>query len=410
MDVGFLCRSVGTRTLMASALAVSCTFYTDCPCANQAAAGHTGQGATAGQSGVAGAGGSTGQVGGAAGTLSVSGMTGFAGEGGNGGQPEPAVWISATGNLTHKSAACGSVSGNINHVSAKPDENLLIASVYMDGLWASRDGGATWKELGTSSQSALINNVVTQLTFDPQHSETYWETGMYGGPGLYRTDDNGDTFVVLGTTTHNEYLSIDFSDSKRRLMLVGGHEQKQTLYRSEDSGANWDQIGATIPDSCTASSYPIIIDSNHYVLGCVDSVLGSDDAGQTWTVLSSYGGGPSPLITSSGVIYFSSLGNAGLIRSEDNGQTWERAVGGGILKTATPIELPDGSIAALGINTGGIMRSTDGGMTWTTVTADLTFSPSGLVYSQQEAAFYVWQSTCDPTIPDDAIMRFPYSL
>jgi photosystem II stability/assembly factor-like uncharacterized protein len=395
--------TVRTRALsfgcsLIGAVTFGCSFYADCPCANQPPGGNNqagmGTGAVGGGTGSGGT--SSGGTGGTSGTIGDAGTDGGAGENGAG---ATGAWSRATGNLADRSAACG----NVTFLSVKPDENLLIAAVIQDGLWGSRDGGASWEPLGVGKTTTLINNIVQDLQYDPDDADTFWEVGIYG-PGVFKTTDGGENFSGLGDIQHNDYLSIDFDDPDRQLMLAGTHEQGKVLYRSEDGGENWDDIGAVLPETCRWSSYPVIVDRDTYLLGCWTGILRTTDAGESWEPVSSFGGASVPLITSTGSIYWTIENSSGLVRSDDGGLNWERVVGGGVVSAARPIELPDGSIAT----TSGarIVRSTDQGMTWKPVTPDLPFTPTGVVYSEPEGAFFAWQSTCEMQIPENAVMRF----
>lgn len=384
----------------------ACSFYTDCPCANQPKP-TTGGGA--GMAGTAGAGtggqstGGTGTGGTSAGGTGGETTGGAAGMSGEGNMPMPGVWVNATGNLTGRNSA----NGGVNFLSPKPDEDMLVAGVYQDGLWASTDGGKSWSALGEGSKSVLIANIPSTLVYDPDHPKTFWEVGIYG-PGMYRTDDNGQNFLSVGSLNHNDYASFDWSDPKRQFILAGSHETAGTLYRSTDGGDNWEQIGDTIPDTCKWSSFPIVLDQSNYLLGCWNGVLATSDAGKTWNTLISYGGACVPLITADGTIYFTIASNGGLIGSSDQGQTWTRLVGGGVISSAHPVELPDGSLASTNM-TNEVVRSKDGGMTWSPITPALAFAPAGLVYSKARSAFYVWHTTMDATIPDNSIQRYDWS-
>jgi photosystem II stability/assembly factor-like uncharacterized protein len=383
-------------TALMGALALSCSFYTDCPCANQPAkpVDPTGAGGSAGAGASGGA--TTGGLGGSG--------TGDAGEGGAGGTMiDPGVWIPASGDLAGKSTACG----NVTFMSAKPDGSLLIAAIAEDGLWGSRDGGESWDALGSGSRSALVSNITTSIVYDPKASDTFWEVGIYG-PGVFRTDDDGENFSPLGTIIHNDYLAVDFTDPKRQLLLAGGHEQAQVLHRSLDGGENWEDVGAAIPEECKWSSFPLILDANTFLLGCWNGILRSSDGGESWDILASYGGANVPLVTSSGLMFWNIDVADGLVRSSDGGETWERVVGGGVISNVTPIELPDGSLATTGSNM--VLRSTDDGESWEALTPAAPFTPRGVVYSREEQAFFVWQSTCEPEIPENAILRFDYAI
>lgn len=101
-----------------------------------------------------------------------------------------------------------------------------------------------------------------------------------------------------------------------------------------------------------------------------------------------------------------------MIVSTDQGQSWQQTVGQGVLVTGGPVALPDGRIAALGSQA--IMISSDCGGSWSAATTSLPYSPTGVVYSPYEKAFFVWHFDCtgqnnpgDP-VPTDAIMRYDF--
>ena len=44
----------------------------------------------------------------------------------------------------------------------------------------------------------MITNRPSAIVYDPEHADTFWEAGIYNGGGVYKTEDNGKTFVQLG--------------------------------------------------------------------------------------------------------------------------------------------------------------------------------------------------------------------
>jgi len=247
------------------------------------------------------------------------------------------------------------------------------------------------------------------------NSTRYWESGIYG-LGLYETADDGMTFVNLGSLSHIDSVSIDFSDTDRKTFLAGGHEQAQTLYRSIDGGMTWTNIGAGLPlnTNCTR---PLFVDSQTYLVGCggygggPTGIYRTTDGGTTWTRVTASGGESIPLRGPDKSIYWES--SSGLTRSTDNGQTWVDVAPAGTIK-GQPILLPDGRLAALGQRY--VMVSSDQGVTWRAATSALPFRATdnvgGVVYSSQEKAFYAWYNTCGFSgpllVPTDSIMRFDF--
>jgi photosystem II stability/assembly factor-like uncharacterized protein len=308
--------------------------------------------------------------------------------------------------------------GNLSKLSAKPDEDMLIAGIALNGLWASRDGGQSWQALGTGAGSAMISNRTTGILYDPQDHQRFWESGIYGnGGGVYETKDDGATFTQLGTMGRCDEVSIDFMDPARMMILAGGHEMPQTLVRSTDGGMTWpDNIGANLPmnGNCTL---PLVVAAQTYLAGCtgysgnVKGIYRSTDGGASWAQVSAAGGGSEPLVASDGTIYWASP-DGGFARSSDMGQTWDDVPGAAVITRSHPIELPDKRIAALGMQY--VLISADGGATWKPGSAALPYGDAGGVYySVQRKAFFVWHNTCPQNVamvpvPPDAVMRFDF--
>ena len=325
-------------------------------------------------------------------------------------------WISATGNL----AGLGSECGNLSNLSSKPDEDMLIAGVAQQGLWASKDGGGTWTRLGAAAGSSPITNRTSEIVYDPDHPQTFWESGIYNANGVYETTDDGTTHLALGNVTHNDSVSVDFTDPQRQTLLAGTHEQSGHLFLSTNAGAAWTDIGSKLPAGTGFSSQALVIDAKTFLLGAYTysnsgaglGVFRSTDTGQSWMQVFSTAVQGHPLVMSDGTIYWSVGGNGGMVKSVDEGKTWQETVGSGVLVTGSPVALPDGRIAALGSSA--VMVSSDCGTSWYTATTALPYAPTGVVYSPYQKAFYVWHFDCtgknnpDDPVPQDAIMRFDF--
>jgi photosystem II stability/assembly factor-like uncharacterized protein len=327
-------------------------------------------------------------------------------------------WANITNNLAGIMSGCGSLA----LMSVKPDEDLLIASVFGVGLYASSDGGSSWHELGTDMTSTMITSGLTWIEYDPQNHSQFWECGSHGS-GPCATSDNGSSFTELSVMiSNNDMISVDFSDPDRKTLLVGSHEQAQALYRSTDKGVTWTNIGATLPAKsfCTL---PLLMDPQTYLVGCngvnaggPSGVYRTTDGGANWSSVSTGGGGVPPLRASDGSIYWPSPAGQGMVRSTDKGVTWTTIVGPDVISLSNyaPAELPDGRIAVLGKDY--VLLSSDKGATWIPVSSELPMTNGedlhGLVYSPFRKAFYVWHNLCSFTgqidVLPDAVMKYDF--
>src|ERR1043166_9062735 len=164
--------------------------------------------------------------------------------------PVPAQWVNVTANLADIPSECG----NLCLLSVVPGQDTIIAGVAKRGLWQTTDGGATWMPLGQGNGSDAIVNRPSWIEYDPTNANIFWESCIYNSSGVYHTTNGGQTFQHLGSAKHNDSLSVDFSDPKRRTLLAGGHEQSRTVWKSGDGGQTWTNIGSTLPEGTKFSS------------------------------------------------------------------------------------------------------------------------------------------------------------
>ena len=341
--------------------------------------------------------------GGDAGTLDDGGT--IVDDGSNGSPDLPAgEWVNVTGGLAGKPSGCG----NLDTVFLKPKSFELIAGILSQGLWSS-PAGKTWKALGTGAGSATVTNGPLTIVFDPTDPNRFWEAGIYGVTGgLYTTTDGGTTFTALNQT-YSDSIAVDFTDPKRLRMLAGLHELQQAVFKSTDGGATWANVGATLPKDrfCTVV---LTLDATNYLVGCSGAKTGifrTSDGAKKWLQVSDGGGALRPLVASDGSIYWSSAANGQLVRSTDAGQTWSEVMPANVLTTASPIELPDGRIAALSREY--LVVSANHGLTWDYASAKLPYLGSaGVVYSPTEKAFFIWRNDCGNAVLEDAVMRFDF--
>lgn len=386
-----------------------CTFYTACPAPGQTDTPGTGGAAgssTGGGGGATSNGGTTGEAG--AGNGDTGGSAGTGGSSISFGGADPSgEWLNETFNLAGLVSECG----NLSFMSAKPDEDLVIVGVAQRGLFKKTVDASAWSPLGQGKGSAVIRNRMSGIVYDPEHPRVFWESGLYNLGGVYRTDDGGDTFVEL-PITHSDGVSIDFSDPDRQTLLATGHEQDKVLNKSTDGGESWTSIGERLPSEAHTCPHPLVFDADTYLLGCgtygggKGGLYRTVDGGDSWDKVEDIASGAAPLRATDGTLYWASEGDVGLLRSDDDGQTWEGPFGGGQLYPVTPVELPDHRLATLGAER--VLVSSDRGETWTPVSAPLPYVPVGFVYAVVRKAFYVWRWTCTDEVPDDGIMAYDF--
>src|SRR5258708_7863758 len=131
--------------------------------------------------------------------------------------PSPGNWVNVTSNLAGMTSQCG----NMTYVSAKPNEDLMIAGIALRGLWGSTDGGTSWHQLGSGGGSATITNRPGSIIYDPVRPKVFWESGIYNSSGVYRTDNDGSVFQALGSISHTDTVRVDFTDLNRQSPLAG---------------------------------------------------------------------------------------------------------------------------------------------------------------------------------------------
>lgn len=314
----------------------------------------------------------------------------------------PPQWVNVTGNLANLASECG----NLTMLSARPCTDEIIAGVALAGLFMTNDGGASWNPLGTGAGSAVITNRPSSIVYDPEHPEVFWESGIYNGGGVYRTDDGGLTFVQLGDFGHNDLVSVDFSDPERKTLLAGSHEQTQRLMHSSDGGQTWTDLGPNLPADSNFSSAPLVIDASTFLVGAcgyADGTCGvfrSTDTGVTWENTSpDLAVVARPLWAADDAIYWSTIYDSGIARSDDHGQSWTKVAEG--IVSGHPVGLADGRI--MDVTADHVVVSADRGVTWTPVGEPLPFKPAGVTFSAATKTVYVWQWDCGGIVLPNAI-------
>jgi photosystem II stability/assembly factor-like uncharacterized protein len=285
-----------------------------------------------------------------------------------------------------------------------PDSEAVIAGVAARGLWVNTTG-TTWARLTDTVGSDRIENRPSSIVYDPANPAIFYESGIYNGPGVYRTTDGGKTFVKLGDVAHNDSVSVDFADPERRTLLAGGHEQGQMLFRSIDGGKTWTNVGLNLPPGSGATTQAFVIDAMTFLVnGLTDSPLGgiyrSTDGGDSWRRVSTHASSASPFRSANGTLYWAGPGR--LLRSTDLGATWSVIPIEG-LKAIRPLELTAGTLVAVGQST--LLRSSDGGATWEPLGDPLPYPPDGLAYSVKRKSIFIWRGECKEHVAATAVMK-----
>lgn len=262
-----------------------------------------------------------------------------------------------------------------------------------DGIYRSRDDGATWTHLGLrdAQQTAAI-------AVDPRDPRRLFvaAAGHPYGPnperGIYRSVDGGDTFTqVLFKDADTGGADVVIDPRDPRVVYAALWESREGpwengkwhghgagLYRSSDGGTTWTPLARGLPADLIQAHLAIAPSRPTRVFATLGTKAGtsiarSDDGGASWTTIttdprpaSRIGGGDLPVIrvdpTDADVVYVASTVSW---KSVDGGKTWDalRGAPGGDDYQNIWIHPTNPKLVILGSDQGAVI-TVNGGASW----------------------------------------------
>lgn len=275
--------------------------------------------------------------------------------------PTPSLLSDSTfAGLKFRSIGPAFKSGRIADIAINPeDDNQWYVAVGSGGVWKTKNAGTTWTPIFDQQPTYSIGCV----TIDPNNPHTIWVgTGenvggrhVGYGDGVYRSRDGGASWENMGLKTsehiskiiiHPKNSDIIWVASQGPLWSKGG---ERGLYKSIDGGKNWKQvlgdnqwIGVTdmVVDPRNADWMYAATWQRHRTVaaymggGPGSGIHRSTDGGETWEQLSK--GLPTSDMAKIGLaispqnpdIVYAAIEldrrKGGVYRSSDRGSSWEK--------------------------------------------------------------------------------------
>ena len=239
----------------------------------------------------------------------------------------------------------------------------VYAGDAQGSVFASADGGMSWKQQSGLPPGAAIN----ALVFDDSGKKLYAASDA----GVYASTNGAKSWTRVTALPQDTYTSLAF-DLKKPQSIYVGSEQHGVL-ASPDGGATWTAANNGLPAGLTIHGLAFDSDAHQLWAATGMGVFRSSDGGASWLALNS---GLPAGITVYAVLPAASVGgaqglvyagtNKGFYLSKDNAAHWQtsqfqltRISINGILvdyHTPTTVYIATGTV--------GILRSLDGGENW----------------------------------------------
>ena len=192
------------------------------------------------------------------------------------------------------------------------DPDRLALGISAVGVWLTEDGGRTWRHgneglvpryMPEDARAGTMDLCVHDLQRAPKRPERMF---MQFHGGVYRSDDAGQTWIDIGAGLPSDFgfpLTVDPADPDSAYVIpLTGAEDRVTpagrprVYETRDAGASWAERGDGLPDE---HAYLTILRQAFdragegpglelYVGATSGHVFGSGDAGATWSTVANH--------------------------------------------------------------------------------------------------------------------------
>jgi len=276
------------------------------------------------------------------------------------------------------------------------------------GIFKSADGGLTWERKAqlilpadTKVKTDLSNVNFLSFAVNPEDDKI-----IYAGSaanGLYRSKDSGENWESHNGTGLNSnsavyYIAIDRKNIKNMYLAGVSDYGKGRILKSEDQGAAWQEVYITLTAGELVNR--IEIDSYDtrilYITTTKGQIFQSANYGRSWTTVNRLTAVVNNFVISpkdTRILYATSA-TEGLFKSVNKGADWQSLKDN--LAKVKDYNNAINVIAADPVNSNiiyigflnGMLKSIDGGITWSTVniiTPSAVLPMNSLVISQKDS-------------------------
>ena len=197
--------------------------------------------------------------------------------------------------------------GQIGAVEIHPDDpnNILVAAIGQPfkknnerGLYHSKDGGKSWKNILFLSDSIGIvdveyapdnPNIIYAASWRAERKPWTIISGSTNG-GAYKSVDGGDTWEKINVGIEAEYvgkidIAVSRSNPDRLFLMVEASDGKGGLYKSENRGDTFEHMNGR-EELVNRPFYYLNVESNplnsDILYSSANRFMISKDAGATW--------------------------------------------------------------------------------------------------------------------------------
>jgi hypothetical protein len=169
----------------------------------------------------------------------------------------------ANGGTSWTAIKAGGPAGALNIRGVAPRGNVLVvaandADSSSDvGVWRSDDTGGTWKQVSGAAGTGLPAGPVSALAFDPtDNGRLFCNAGSGASASLYRSNDTGANWARVGNAATDARIAaaanLKIAVGPGHVIYVavvdGASGQLSEVFRSPDGGASWATMGVpTLP-------------------------------------------------------------------------------------------------------------------------------------------------------------------
>ncbi len=287
-------------------------------------------------------------------------------------------------------------------ISALALDPNQVQTLYCGGrlgkVYRTLNGGRTWQVRATLGSGSHIR----QLLVNPHTSAEIWAAVDLPvddsvGLGVFKSTDGGASWTgtVLDTGYDASTMLLAINPASTQQLAVGGNVNNSVrLYRTENSGTNWNDISTGLSGSCAYSLAVSPTNSDLLVCATDAGIFRSTNSGADWT--SRLDAPAWSVAFAPASPHYAYAGSDNLVfRSNDNGLNWS-ADTTDFYGTATRwlgIN-PSQGLELYAANGIGIFHTTNGGYAWTELTRDLNCLTVPFLYFYPPAPGTTY--TCPP--------------